>query len=132
MNCVKCGRETAEDRVFCDDCLKEMENYPVKPGVAVHIPSRSGEEEPKKSQPKRKLVRTPAEQIARLKKKLLRLRIFVAVLLLIVGGLCFAVSRAVEELDIQRLLGKNYHTQGAVTQTEPTESTEPPIETTLP
>ena len=25
MNCMKCGRETAEDQVFCAGCLEEME-----------------------------------------------------------------------------------------------------------
>ena len=40
MNCVKCGREIPEDQVFCEICLTEMENYPVKPGTAVHIPPR--------------------------------------------------------------------------------------------
>ncbi len=128
MNCVKCGREIGEDQVFCEVCLEEMENYPVKPGTAIHIPSRTPEE-PAKKHNKRKLILTPSEQVARLKKKVLRLRILAAALLLICGGLCFVVARTVEELDFQRLLGQNYHTEGTVTQTEPTE---PLVETIVP
>ena len=120
MNCVKCGRETAEEQVFCDVCLGEMENYPVKPGTAVHIPARNPMEESRKAHPRRKPVLPPSEQIARLKKKLLRTRIFAVVLLLICGCLCFLVSRTAAELDIQRLLGKNYRTEEAVKPTENT------------
>lgn len=110
MNCVKCGRETAEERVFCDACLLEMENYPVKPGTAVLIPKRNPVPEEKKPQPRRKPVRSLSEQNARLKKKVLRLQILAAVLLLIIGGLCFALSSSLEELDIP-LPGQNYRTE---------------------
>ena len=27
MNCMKCGRETQNEQVFCQDCLQEMEKY---------------------------------------------------------------------------------------------------------
>ena len=124
MNCVKCGRETAEEQVFCDVCLGEMENYPVKPGTAVHIPTRNPMTEPKKAHPRRKSVLPPSEQIALLKKKLRRTRILAVVLLLICGSLCLAIGRAVEELDIQRLLGQNYHTEEMVKPTEASSITE--------
>ena len=29
MNCMKCGRETENEAVFCPDCLQIMEKYPV-------------------------------------------------------------------------------------------------------
>jgi len=128
MNCVKCGRETAEERVFCDVCLSEMEEYPVKPGTAIHIPARNPEEV-RKPQPKKKPVRTLSEQVLRLKKKVLRLRILVVLLLLICGALGFAVAQAVMELDFQRLLGQNYHIVSSGTGTE---ATEPLVETVLP
>lgn len=129
MNCIKCGRETGEDQVFCQQCLEEMETYPVKPGTAVHIPPRPIEDEPKKNQPRKKPVLTPSEQVLRLKRKLLRLRILLVLLLLICGGLCFVISRAVMELDFQRLLGQNYHTVEATTETE---ATQPLVETIAP
>lgn len=110
MNCVKCGREITEERVFCDECLRGMEDYPVKPGTAVHIPKRDPAEELKKPQPRRRPVRTLSEQVLRLKKKVLRLRILAVVLLLICGALCFAIGKITGRVNIQPLLGQNYHT----------------------
>ena len=40
MNCLKCGRETASEQIFCQECLVEMEKYPVKPGTVVQLPQR--------------------------------------------------------------------------------------------
>jgi hypothetical protein len=111
MNCVKCGREIDEDQVFCELCLNEMETYPVKPGTAIHIPARQPVEEVKKHRTKRSALLSPSEQVLKLKKKVRRLRITVIVLLLLSGALCFLVGRAAEELDFQRLLGQNYHTE---------------------
>ena len=116
MNCVKCGRETAEDRVFCDGCLSEMGNYPVKPGTAVHIPARDPMEEIRKVTARKKPVRTLSEQVLRLKRKVLRLRILAAVLVLICGALCFVIGQVVKGVDLQPLLGQNYHTAETVGQ----------------
>ena len=38
--CLKCGKKTGGNSVFCDDCLAVMDRYPVKPGTVVHIPTR--------------------------------------------------------------------------------------------
>ena len=40
MNCMKCGRETQNENVFCQNCLQEMEKYPVRPGTVVLLPRR--------------------------------------------------------------------------------------------
>ena len=40
MKCLKCGKETKSDHVFCDRCLATMEAYPVKPGTPVQLPTR--------------------------------------------------------------------------------------------
>ena len=121
MNCVKCGRETTEGRVFCDLCLEAMEKYPVDPRTAVYIPRRT-EEEPKKTAQRKKPVLTPSEQVLRLKRKLLRTRIALAALLLLCGALCFVVGRTVQELDFQRLLGQNYQTVEQPTASPATET----------
>ena len=131
MNCVKCGREIPEDQVFCENCLTEMENYPVKPGTAVHIPTRPAEELPKKPVKKKRIL-TAEELLLRTRKKLRRTRIFAVLLLLICGTLSFLMAQAVLELDFQRLLGQNYRTEKGVPPTVPaaewtqliTESTE--------
>ena len=52
----------------------------------------------------------------------------VTALLLICGGLCFAVGRVVMELDFYRFLGKNYNTVETVA-TETSAATEAPTET---
>jgi len=109
MNCMKCGRETADDQVFCELCLKEMESSPVKPGTVVLIPSRQ-EEEIRKNPHRRKPLPTPSEQIIRLKKKLLWTRIALALLLLLCGLLCFAVGRVAIEWDAGNIMGQNYST----------------------
>ena len=127
MNCVKCGREIEHDQVFCPVCLKGMEEYPVKPGTVVHIPKHPEDEE-RKAPPKKKPVLSPEEQNRRLKRKLLGLRIGLAVMLLLCGVLCFAVGKAAVELDFYRFLGQNYSTEEPAA-TQPPAPTEEPTET---
>ena len=119
MNCVKCGREIPEDQVFCEVCLKEMENYPVKPGTAIHIPTRSPEEKHPQKPVKKKHILTMEELLLRTRKKLRRTRIFAVILLLICGVLCFLSAQAVLQLDFQRLLGQNYRTDENQASTKP-------------
>ena len=61
MNCMKCGRETQNETVFCQDCLLEMEKYPVRPGTVVQLPRRREVPAIKKA-PKRHIP-TAEEQI---------------------------------------------------------------------
>ena len=126
MNCMKCGREIAEDQVFCEDCLLEMEHHPVKPGTVILLPNQA-KQPPKKAAPKKKPALPPEEQVPILKKKLWRLRFLAMFLTLVIASLGYVASRAITELDIQRLLGQNYST----IETEPDE-TEVPTETELP
>lgn len=79
MNCMKCGRETPAEQVFCEDCLLEMGKYPVKPGTVVFLPTRRTHTIPKKP-PKKRTV--PLEEQIRVLKK--RIRSLVIVLLLCV------------------------------------------------
>lgn len=132
MNCVKCGREIPEDQVFCETCLTEMENYPVRPGTAVHIPTRSADDVPRKPV-KKKRIPTAEELLLKTRKKLRRTRIFTVILLLVCGALSFLMAQAVLELDFQRLLGQNYRTEKEPSVTTPTaEWTLLPTETTEP
>ena len=66
MNCMKCGREIQEEAVFCQECLAEMEKYPVQPGAVVLLPRRT---EPSilKKLPKRH-VPTAEEQVVFFRK----------------------------------------------------------------
>ena len=110
MNCAKCGREIQEGQVFCPICLEEMEGYPVKPGIVVHIPKRVDEEDDKTSLSWKRPVLSPEEQVRKLKKKLLWLRLAVATLLIAGGVLCFILGKAVTELDVRGIIGQNYST----------------------
>ena len=40
MQCLKCGKDVSANPTFCDACLAEMEDCPVKPGTVVQIPRR--------------------------------------------------------------------------------------------
>ena len=132
MNCVKCGREIENDQVFCQFCLEEMEHYPVKPGTVVYIPKHPEDQPEKKSASRRKPSLTPEQQILRLKKRMLCLRIVLAILMLSCGLLLIAVGRAVTELDFYRFLGKNYSTNGEPENRDPLTTGVPPTEYAFP
>ena len=79
MNCMKCGREISEGQAFCEECLKIMEQYPVRSGTYVRIPPRKDYEDPRT--PRRKKEMTPEEQLAHLQNKVRWLSIAVVTLL---------------------------------------------------
>ncbi len=119
MNCMKCGRKTGDNQAFCESCLAEMEQYPVKPSTVILLPPQP-KQPPKKQPAKKKPAMLPEEQVPLLKKKLWRLRFFALFLMLLLAGLSYVTSRVITELDIQRLLGQNYSTiETQDTATEP-------------
>ncbi len=71
MNCLRCGRETQDEHVFCDSCRETMEKYPVRPGTAVMLPKRVDNPAAKKQ--KRHSAPAPEEQIRKLRKQRRRL-----------------------------------------------------------
>lgn len=108
MNCMKCGRETVNDQVFCVECLAEMENYPVKPGTVVHLPRRREETSAKKSHSRRKAQPAPEEQVKTLRKllRVLLIALLVSTVLLVFTGY-FSVIHLMEN-DSVFLPGQNY------------------------
>ena len=124
MQCLKCGQELKTEQVFCDDCLKEMEKYPVSPNAAVHLPLRK-ESAPRKPQSRRRSI-TPEEQIKLLKKRLW----FLTGVLVVTLALMAAMVKPTAEYFIRRYNlrpGQNYSTITPKSTTEPTEeSTEVP------
>lgn len=109
MNCMKCGVELKISGVFCEECLAEMEKYPVKPNIAVHIPYRPAAQSAKKKAHRQKYIKAE-DQIRHLKK----VRNWLCVLL-VLALLAFAASSA---LVLQLLdgeedifdIGQNYGT----------------------
>ena len=84
MYCMKCGKETQADQVFCERCLQVMDAYPVKPDAAIHLPRRNPAPVAKKTT-HRKRVPTPEEQLVQLKQANRRLMIIGLVLALLWG-----------------------------------------------
>ena len=107
MNCMKCGREMKEG-VFCDACLAEMENYPVKPGTVVHLPRKTQTAAVKKPAPRKKPYQNPEEQVNALRKLVFRLSAALAVCIaLLIGAGYFTVIHLLETKPTF-LPGQNY------------------------
>ena len=117
MNCLKCGRETPGEQVFCENCLQTMEKYPVQPGIAVKLPQRK-ESTVIRRAPKRRTV-SPEEQIKVLKTRVIRLSIL---LFLAAAIIIFLTPAAISHLTgHRRKPGQNY---SVITTTVSTEATE--------
>ena len=82
MSCLRCGRETDENQVFCKLCLEDMEKHPVKPGTSVQLPSRSALD----------TVRKPRVKPPTLEEEYSKLLHTVRILLLVLAALLMAFS----------------------------------------
>lgn len=118
MNCMKCGRETAGDNAYCDICLAEMNQFPVRPGTVILLPNQEPPQS-KKAARKKKPTLSPEEQLSLLKKKVWFLRLITLVLTLLLTAISVVAIQAVTELDWQRLLGQNYSTMDTGTTNPP-------------
>lgn len=116
MNCLKCGRPTKEKNVFCQDCLTEMERYPVKPDTPVVLPKRQIKERRNHG---KKPIRSE-EIIEQLQRRLRILRrgvvVLATLLILITGLLAIQLIRQWTREE----MGSNYST---ITPTETTTQT---------
>lgn len=105
--CMKCGRELKDQQVFCEKCLADMEQHPVKPGVVVLLPQRQQTQKP--TSRRKHPAAPPEEQIKKLRKTVLRLRIALTVAL---AAMCvmawLAVSQLLEKQEVKPLPGQNY------------------------
>ena len=89
MYCLKCGRDTKGEQVFCNDCLAVMDAYPVKPETAVHLPTRKPQTPSKKSS-QRKKAPSLEEQLQNLKtsnRKLIQVILCLVLLLVLCSGM---------------------------------------------
>lgn len=87
MGCLRCGRDTENEKTFCQDCLASMDAYPVKPDEAIYLPPEKESSESKKQGTRRKAA-TLSQQLRTAKKRIRILRWIVAALLVVIGGLC--------------------------------------------
>ncbi len=105
MYCLRCGRDTTGDHIFCDSCQQDMALYPVRPGTHVHLP-KPKDPLPAKKRSKKKRPATPEEQIVQLRKSLRRTRAVLAaavLLLALAGGLLVYEAEMIDSN-----IGKNY------------------------
>ena len=109
--CPKCGRNAAENQAFCQECLAEMEKYPVKPGVVVLLPRRE-QQMPKSASHRRHPVATPEEQILKLKKRITALTLALLLALGAAGGLGWLfLQEYLDEKEVVLLPGQNYSSE---------------------
>lgn len=118
MNCLKCGQRTTEDRMFCEDCLQDMEKYPVKPGTVVYLPKRREAAPPKKVSKRR--VLPPEEQIKLLRTRVKWLSIALAAAVVLILVMAYPSIQYMMEDHFE--LGQNYSVA-----TTPTENDVPEI-----
>ena len=103
MNCLRCGRETENEQVFCFLCESVMVKHPVKPNTVVTIPDR-----PAPTDPATRKSTRQEEDTAALHRTIAQLRLWVcmllAVLMLCVAALTWQELRRTEGPAI----GQNY------------------------
>ena len=104
MNCMKCGRETQNDTVFCQNCLLDMEKYPIQPGTVVQLPRRREASVIKKAS-KRHLP-TQEEQILFLRKCIMVLTVLLAVCIAAIALMFKPTMHYVRDEHVE--IGQNY------------------------
>ena len=103
MSCMKCGRDTEGDHVFCNTCQQNMLRHPVDPGTAIHLPNRTAY---KKPAAKKRAV-PPEEQIQSLRRSLRRTRGFALILLAILVMTAVILVHQLSETG-DPVIGQNY------------------------
>ena len=109
MRCMKCGREIADQHSFCENCLTEMEKYPIKPNATVHIPPRT--EAPSVKKKPRKLRDAKTEDLLRRQK--LVIRCLCAALAVAVAAFVLTAGMLLQLMESGKTLpniGQNYGT----------------------
>ena len=111
MNCMKCGAEIPDGMAFCEDCLKEMDRYPVNPNTPVVLPYRKTTPVPGKAA--RKKVVSTETQIAILKHRVRLLTVLLVVVTILASLLVYPAVKFIMEDHF--LPGQNYKSIVSVT-----------------
>lgn len=109
MYCLKCGKETTEKQVFCEDCLNVMQEYPIPAGTAVQIPKREQLPQEKK-QPARRQEPSVAEQAHQLRSAIRWLAAAVAVLSVLLLSTAAMLLHTMDQQSAPNSIGRNYTT----------------------
>ena len=108
MNCLKCGCETDEKQVFCDNCLKEAEKYPIKPGTTIYIPAAPAQPVEKRAARAPRAI-APEAQIQRLRRTVQVLLWVLTALLIAFALTTMMLIHMIEQRD-QAPIGQNFGT----------------------
>ena len=108
MTCMKCGKEVSGSNVFCDACLADMEQYPVKPGTPVLLPTRPKEVVVHKRSARR--AKKPEEQISTLKNWITFLCVFSCLLMAALTISILLNLQLLGNKDIEILPKQNFRT----------------------
>lgn len=109
MRCLRCGKESQNEQVFCSNCLTVMEQRPIKPGTSAQIPERPV------YTPERRTAQhytaSPAEQIKQLRETLRWMAITIValsvILMLTAGMLIYTLTHSTNQPEAGNL-GRNY------------------------
>lgn len=108
MRCMKCGKRTENEQVFCESCLTIMAQFPVRQDIHIQLPNRTPPFQ-KKVPPKKKAPSTE-EQIKGLRKTVKWLSLCLACTLLFLGlTVSFLVQLSYPEKPGDSI-GQNYST----------------------
>ena len=115
MYCLRCGRESRNEQVFCDSCLQIMEQRPVKPGTAVQLPEKTAVYATRQAPPLRRAL-SPGEQVQKLRGTLRWLSAAVlalsVVLMLTAAMLVYTLANQ-PDVSSARNWGRNYTSTGS-------------------
>ena len=98
MKCIKCGKDTVGSAVFCDSCLDDMAQHPVKPGTPVILPKRDSMPVVRHS---RNRVMKPEQQILQRKKWICGLAAMIALLLVALTVSILLLVRVIEVSEME-------------------------------
>ena len=99
MGCLKCGKDTKDENVFCPQCLATMENYPVKSDIHIQLPNHEARELAKKNAKKKKRAPSLEEQIEILRTRNRRLAAIIVLLVLMLFSFAACTSPATPPAD---------------------------------
>lgn len=111
MHCLKCGRETDEGQVFCQECLLDMGKHPVDPNEVVLLPQRPATPPAKK--PARRRTVPPEERILQLKKRIRLLAVLLVLVTTIAAALAYPTVQYFRRYRLRP--GQNYSSIVATT-----------------
>jgi len=110
MRCLRCSKETESASCFCDRCLADMEQHPVRSDTPLFLPSKPA------AAPKAPVrLRTQEDELRDLRRHLRALRIALCctlVLSAVLAGAFYFYARSAPTSDN---IGQNYSTAPSAT-----------------